>query len=366
MNPMLDQIKQLAAQTGVQPDEVFEALEHSIHSVWTRQHEMQGMTRGVKIDRQSGAVTVEFIDDSVQSIDLTDDEHGRVAARAVKEVLSGFVRRAKSSEQLEQWADYEGRILRGRVIDSDKKRTLVDVQGASGIIPASKRVQGDFHRIGDQVAFMVTKIDVSRRGEVELVGTRRGPEFVEALIADIVPEIASGDVEVAAAARVDGEETLVLVRSNTHDVSAAWAVRGPDNVRSRSIQGDMPRRERLQVVADSDDLNELVRRGLRPANVKAVSHDDETVTIIGVDDKMDLERLKRRLKLLGQILDRDMIVEAGSAEGGKRTRDGGSAGADAAIDPTRCKKMIRDGARQCPNTPLEGSDYCGLHQGEAS
>lgn len=365
MNPMLDQINQLAAQTGVQPDEIFEALEHSIHGVWTRQHDMQEVTQAVLIDRKNGAITVQLIDGSTLPIDLTDDEHGRVAAKAVKDVLAGFVRRAKSSEQLEQWADKDGRILRGRVIDSDKKRTLVDVDGATGIIPASKRVQGDFHRIGDTVAFMLIKLDVSRRGEIELVGTRRGPEFVEALIADIVPEINGGQVEVIASARVDGEETLVVVRSNESDVSATWSVRGPDNVRSRSIQGDMPRRERLQIVQDNEDLAELVRRALRPSSVKAVSVDDEKVTIIGIDDKMDLERLKRRLKLLGEVLDRDMIVEAGGSEGGQRTRDGGHS-SSGGLDPSRCKHMIRGGVRQCPNTLAPGSEYCGLHAGQAN
>jgi transcription antitermination factor NusA-like protein len=361
VNSTLQQVSQLAQQTGVDPDEVFEAIEHAVHGTWSRQHDLQGVTRSVSIDRATGQITVQFIDDSTQEIDLTRDEHGRAVAGAVKNVLAGFVRRARASDQLAAWNGREGEVIRGQVIDSDAKRTLVDVGGATGIIPASCRVKGDFHRSGDDVAFMLQKIDVSRQGEVELVGTRRGTDYVRALIADHVPEISGGQVEVTGLARQDGEESLVVVASREGDVSATWSVRGPDNVRSRSIGKDLPRRERLQVIQHHDDAAEMVRRALRPARVKAVSCHEGRCTIIGVDDRLSTEQLVRRLTLIGELLDLDMHVEQETSEDSARTRPAAT-GAQPASDG-QCTYMIRGGTKRCPNQAVEGTDRCSLHQG---
>jgi N utilization substance protein A len=355
VNPIIGQVTDLARQTGVDLDEVFEAIEHAVHGSWSRHHDMQDVTRSVNIDRSTGKIEVSFIDGSTQTIDLTHDEHGRVVANAVKNVLAGFVRNAKASDQLERWAGREGTIIRGRVIDSDSKRTMVDVDGATGIIPASKRVNGDFHRTGDTVAFLLTKMGVSRQGQVELVGTRRGTDFVLALVAEHVPEVAGGQVSVVSIARVDGEETLMVVASNAPDVSATWSVRGQDNVRSRSIGQDMPRRERLQIVQHDENPAELVKRALRPDRAKTVTCDDDKCAVIGISGKLDEAQLKRRLTLIGEILDRDMFVEASSDDGSARQRP-----SETDAGTGQCQYWIRGGAKQCPNRAEPGSRFCSL------
>lgn len=360
MNQILGQVRQLADSTKMDSEEILEAVEHAIRSAWTRQHGLQEVVASVHIDRASGNVSVHFIDGSIQRIDLGGDDHARQVAGAVKNVLTSFMRRSRAAEQLAVWEGREGSIVRGRVIESTAKRTTVALDGATGIIPASRRVKGDFHREGEAISFMLEKVDVSRRGDVELVGTRRGPDFVRAVVAEHVPEVSGGHVEIAAAARIDGEETLLVVRSLAPDVSASWSVRGPDNVRLRSIGQDMPRRERLQVVAETSDINEFVRQALRPQRVKSVQCTDERCTITGADGRLDEQQLRRRLTLIGQIIDRDMHVEAEREDTGVEGRTRPSMTSEQGSS-AHCQHWIRSGQRQCPNQPVEGSSYCALH-----
>jgi transcription antitermination factor NusA-like protein len=358
VNQILGQVRQLADSTKSDPEEILSAVERAMRSAWTRQHGLSEATESVRIDRSTGDVYVHFIDGSSQRIDLTEGERARAMAGAAKGALAGFTRRSRASTQLAAWQGREGTLVRGTVIDSTNKRTLVALDGATGIIPASRRVRGDFHREGEQVSFLLEKIDVSRQGEVELVGTRRGEKFVCAAVAEHVPEVHSGQVEITNAARVDGEETLLVVRSISSDISGPWSVRGPDNVRLRSIGQELPRRERLQVVAHSDDLVEFVRNALHPQRAKTVRCTDERCTIIGAEGRLDEPQLRRRLTLIGQLLDRDMHVEAESESEGARVRPSMTASEETV---THCQEWIRDGKRQCPNQHLTGSHYCALH-----
>lgn len=358
MNYSERHISDLAQQAGVELDELYEALEHALKSTWVKAHDMADITDRLSIDRTTGGAVIHFIDGTHRPIDLSDDEYARQSAATVKRALSSLVRSARSQDQRNEWEDQIGRLARGRVISSDSKRTLVELRdGAAGVIPESRRVKKERLRKGHDVAFVLEKIDVMNRGEVELVGSRTGADFVLQLLIDYVPEVASGDVTITHLARIDGEESICVARSSAPDVNATFSVRGVDGVRSRGMRKDLPQGEHLSIVAYSDDQGELIRRALRPDRAHAVVESSPgQFTIAGFDGEAD--RIKRRLRLIEKLL--GVTLQIGDAtQSGPKLR-GAAVQVPGARDG-QCKQMIRDGAKRCPNQAEAGSEYCSMH-----
>ncbi|MBQ1900326.1 MAG: transcription termination/antitermination protein NusA, partial [Erysipelotrichaceae bacterium] len=98
--------------------------------------------------------------------------------------------------------------------------------------------------------------------------------FVKRLFEKEVPEIAQGLVEIKAIARDAGERTKMAVYSKNDDVDAIGACIGPRGTRVQAVIGEI-KGEKIDVFEWNDDIGELVKNALAPAEVKACFYANE-------------------------------------------------------------------------------------------
>ena len=92
--------------------------------------------------------------------------------------------------------------------------------------------------------------------------------FVKRLFEKEVPEIQQGIVEIKAIAREAGERTKMAVYSRNDDVDAIGSCIGPRGGRVQAVISEI-KGEKIDVFEWNDDIGELVKKALAPAEVKA-------------------------------------------------------------------------------------------------
>ncbi|MBQ1288032.1 MAG: transcription termination/antitermination protein NusA, partial [Erysipelotrichaceae bacterium] len=108
----------------------------------------------------------------------------------------------------------------------------------------------------------------------QVVLSRADAMFVKRLFEKEVPEIAQGLVEIKAIARDAGERTKTAVYSKNDDVDAIGACIGPRGTRVQAVIGEI-KGEKIDVFEWNDDIGELVKNALAPAEVKACFYANE-------------------------------------------------------------------------------------------
>jgi N utilization substance protein A len=123
------------------------------------------------------------------------------------------------------------------------------------------------------MTFLLKKIEEGPRGK-EILLSRADPAFVEKLFAREVPEISSGSVTINAIAREPGVRTKIAVASSASGVDPVGSCVGQKGVRVQAVTNELGG-ERVDIVPYSEDLPELVKASLSPAEGITVEIDQE-------------------------------------------------------------------------------------------
>jgi N utilization substance protein A len=113
--------------------------------------------------------------------------------------------------------------------------------------------------------------------------------FVEKLFAREVPEISSKSVEIKAIAREAGVRTKIAVFSTQTGVDPVGSCVGQKGVRVQAVTNEIGG-ERVDVIAWNDDVAELIKSSLSPAEDVSVTLDRETKTakVLAPEDQLSM------------------------------------------------------------------------------
>ncbi|MBR3365162.1 MAG: transcription termination/antitermination protein NusA, partial [Solobacterium sp.] len=156
-------------------------------------------------------------------------------------------------------------------------------------IPGERLVEGQKLRV------VITEVNKETKGSQVLV-SRADATLVKRLFEKEVPEIFQGIVEIKAIARDAGERTKMAVYSHNPEVDPIGACIGPRGSRVMGIIEEL-HGEKIDIFQWSDDITELVKNALAPAEVTAVlpsPEDNEKGLLVVVEpDQLSLAIGKR-------------------------------------------------------------------------
>lgn len=260
-------IEDLAAKRGLDEGELWQAVADALLAAYRRTPGAHDDAE-VRIDLESGTISVIGFDRArLDGEDVTPEGFGRVAASVFRQVVAQRVDDAVRQRALARFAGREGTVVDARVKHVDARRAVVDVEGVEGVLPAAEQLPGDRLRPGGWVEAMIVALRDS--GADALVLSRTHPDFVRALVAREVPQVADGSVEIVALAREPGRRTKLAVRSHGAGDPVA-AVIGAGGSRIRSVQHTLGA-ERVDVFAWDDDPAVLVKSALGVPDAQVVS-----------------------------------------------------------------------------------------------
>ncbi len=267
-------IKAICMEKGLDADVVLDAIKQAVAAAYRRDARERGEVIGedakieVQINPSSGETRV-----FMENKDVTPPGFGRIAAQTAKQVIHQKIREAEKNMVMQEFENKEGSLVSGVVLRFEGKDVRVDLGKTEGILPEVERIPTERLSSGERMTFLLKEIREGARGR-EIVLSRSDPKFVIALFAREVPEIASGSVEVKSIVREPGVRTKMLVHSNQRGVDPVGSCVGQKGVRVQAVMGELGV-ERVDVIPYSEDVAEVIKNALAPAENLRVRLDEE-------------------------------------------------------------------------------------------
>jgi N utilization substance protein A len=393
---IIEAIKQIEREKGIDSETLLEALEDALLAAYKKTPESAEFAR-VEIDRESGEMRVfqlippegeelrtlpqpepvipegvdpeefeppppdidwdAYEDEEIETVDVTPDNFGRIAAQTAKQVILQRIREAEREMMYDEYVDRVGEIVNGIIQQTDSRYTLVDLGRVEALLPTSEQVQSERYDHGARIKAVITDVRSSTKGP-QVIVSRRSDKLVRELFKLEVPEMADGLVEIVGVAREPGWRSKIAVVSHVQGVDPVGACVGPRGSRVRMVVSEL-RGEKIDIIPFHEEPARFVAKALSPARVREVLVDDEDrqATVIVPDDQLSLaigrEGMNARLaaRLTGWRI--DIKSESTFA---REEADMDDAGEESV---SRCLAMLRNG-RRCPNAAVPPTRYCNL------
>lgn len=342
-------IKQIADEKNLPEEVVHEIIEQAIAAAYRRDFGDREQEVRASLDKE-GKVTVfiakevvENVTDDTFEISLADakkldkdarisgeDEEepytvevtdhptvfGRVAAQTAKQVILQKLREAEREVVMDEYADKIGTVITGTVQRVEPRVVRVELGKASGIIPQSEQIQGEYYGIGSRVKVYLKDVERGPRGP-QLILSRANEAFIEYLFRQEVPEMESGAVEIKAIAREAGKRTKIAVKSTVPGVDPVGTFVGGHGTRVQAVMNEIGDQEKIDIVTHSDDLKTFITNALSPAAVQDIILDEATkhakVKVEPDQLSIAIGRGGQNVRLAARLTGYELDIEAGQA-----------------------------------------------------
>ncbi len=232
-------------------------------------------------------------DDSIEVGDQLKEEfvledYGRTASANLFRELEYHVQRRIEQDLFEKYREKVGTVMLGTVnrIDNDDN-THVEIGELKGILTRRNRIKGETFKRGDTIRALLRYVSVDPQYGLFLELTRTSPKFLEALMANEVPEIADGVVEIVAASRIPGERAKIALKTDQMNVDPIGAAVGVKGVRINAVSEEL-NGENIDCIEYSPIPEIFITRALSPAitqNIKVDAEAKKAVVDITGDQK---------------------------------------------------------------------------------
>lgn len=322
-------LKAIATERGLDATVILDTIKQAIIAAYRRDAKERGedteeLDFEVELDPVSGETKIFSwpLEKPEEKKDVTPPGFGRIAAQTAKQVIHQKIREAEKGAIMEEFSQREGTLISGIILRFDGPNVRVDLGKTEAMMPAEERIPNERLSPSQRLSFLLKRIEDGPHGK-EIVLSRADPGFVEKLFAREVPEISSGSVSVKAIAREPGVRTKIAVASSASGVDPVGSCVGQKGVRVQAVTNELGG-ERVDIVAFSEDLAELVKGSLSPAEGITVELDKENkiAKVKAPEDQLSLaigkegQNVRLAAKLTGFRIEVEGVpVEASSAEG---------------------------------------------------
>lgn len=227
-------------------------------------------------------------DDSLEVGDQLKEEfvledHGRTASANLFRELEYHVQRRIEQDLFEKYREKVGSVMLGTVnrIDADDN-THVEIGELKGVMTLRNRIKGEKFKRGDSIRALLRYVSVDPQYGLFLELTRTSPKFLESLMANEVPEIADGVVEITGAARIPGERAKIALKTEQMNVDPIGAAVGVKGVRINAVSEEL-NGENIDCIEFSPIPEIFITRALSPAITQSIKVEaDEKKAIINI------------------------------------------------------------------------------------
>lgn len=340
-------LKQMAALVDIIAEEknlpketVLDVIEQAIAAAWRKDNGDRDMNVRASLNTTTGEADVfvmrEVIEDEVaynpaieiplaeagkgkKLGDIVEEKFevksfGRVAAMTAKQVVIQRLREAEHEAVLTMYEDKIGTIVNGTITRVEPKLVRIDLGRASGIMPRSEQIDGEYYTVGARIKVYIKGIERDD-AKAQLILSRGCAEFVEYLFRQEVPEIDNGTVEIKGIAREAGRRTKIAVMSTVPGVDPVGTFVGGRGVRVQAVMNEIGEREKIDIINWSDNASEYIREALSPAEVAKVTIDGKKAKVSVTEDQQSIAIGKQgqNVRLASKLTGFDIDIELSKA-----------------------------------------------------
>src|SRR3990170_1602777 len=274
-------IRAIATERGLEASVILDTIKQAIVAAYKRDarelgEEVDELEFDVDIDPASGEAKIFSYppEKPEKRKDVTPPGFGRIAAQTAKQVIHQKIREAEKGVIMDEFSERVGSLISGVILRFEGPDVRVDLGRAEGIMVASERVPNERLNPSQRLTFLLKEINDTPKGK-QIILSRADAEFVSKLFEREVPEIASKSVEIKAIAREAGVRTKMAVASNQSGVDPVGSCVGQKGVRVQAVTNELGG-ERVDIIQYTDDISELIKSSLAPAENLSVKLDEKT------------------------------------------------------------------------------------------
>jgi len=218
----------------------------------------------------------------------TQEEFGRIAAQAAKQVIMQKIREAERASIISEYGEREGEIVTGHVQRFERGNLYIDLGRATAVLPYDEQIPGERYRQGERVRALLLRVDEGIRGTFIRL-SRSHPRFLTKLFETEVPELANKVLEVKGVVREPGSRAKIAVHSTDDHVDPVGALVGQRGVRVAVVTSELGG-EKIDVVEWSENAGDFVKEALKPAQVMDIEliEDENRASVLVADDQQSL------------------------------------------------------------------------------
>ena len=218
----------------------------------------------------------------------TQEEFGRIAAQAAKQVIMQKIREAERASIINEYGEREGEIVTGHVQRVERGNLYIDLGRATAVLPYDEQIPGERYRQGERVRALLLRVDEGVRGTFIRL-SRSHPRFLTKLFETEVPELANQILEVKGVVREPGSRAKIAVHSKDEHVDPVGALVGQRGVRVAVVTSELGG-EKIDVVEWSENAGDFVKESLKPAQVMDIQliEDENRATVTVAEDQQSL------------------------------------------------------------------------------
>jgi len=343
-------IEQLEVAKGISRETVLEALKEAMTKGFKKDIGFDDALVEVNIDTEKGIIemnqikkVVVEVNDDLLEISVEDanangkkyqvgDDY-KIAASfenlrkaivlSIKSVLKQKFAEAEKVILFDQFKDKIGTMITGKVESYDERGASINIGRTSVYMPRKEMIKDEKFILGDNIKLYVNDVETGTKG-AHIVVTRAREGFLKALMTEEIHDIYDGTIVIKSIAREAGERSKVAVYSEDVNVDPAGSCIGPNGTRIQKVVsqlGNSAQKEKIDIIAWSENNALYIMEALKPARVAGIKLDEEkkSALVIVKDDSLSLAigrkgvNARLAVKLTGFNIDIKTETEANEA-----------------------------------------------------
>jgi N utilization substance protein A len=337
-------VRTIADEKNLPEETVMDVIEQAIAAAWRRDNGERDQNVRAELNMVDGTAKVfvqrEVVEDVVNDLteisledaqkvkadakleDVIEDEFdvvsfGRVAAQTAKQVVLQRLREAEREVVLAEFEDKIGTVVTGIVQRVEPRVVRVELGKATGILPGSEQIQGEFYSPGQRIKVFIKDIERDNRGP-QLILSRGNEQFIEFLFRQEVPEMETGAVEIKGIAREAGRRTKLAVTSTVPGVDPVGTFVGGHGTRVNAVMNEIGDQEKIDIITFDENLDTYIRNALSPAEVVKVEidKDEQRAKVFVTEDQQSIAigRGGQNVRLASRLTGYELDIETATAK----------------------------------------------------
>jgi len=237
-----------------------------------------------------------FSEWDIIELDVTDEvmkdwgeSFGRIASQAARQVIIQKLWDSEKEKIYELFKDKQGTIINLKIDLVDWWNIIFDYNGDKIYLPKSEQNSRDNYVAQQRYFLYVAEVSNEENTAPKVILSRKRKELVPLIFAEHVPEIDEWIIEIDRVVRVAWVKTKILVSSTFDEIDPVGTLIGQKWIRVKAVMDELWW-EKIDIIPNSENVAEVVKKALSPATVISVDVDEEDGSVIAYIPKWDRAR----------------------------------------------------------------------------
>ncbi len=339
MTEIMEAVRGIAQEKGISLELVRQVINEFMKAAYKKRFgtdenaevEVDDLTGSVKILSRKVVVDDDDLYDPVSEIELSQakltnenskigdfvlievdtNDFDRMAVFSAKQKAKQFLRDIQKDTLYSEFKDKVNEIIIGYHRREKNGTIFIDLGKTEGVLPKKNQSPREVYRAGDRIKTLVQEVKKTPLG-LQILLTRRDPEFVKKLFELEVPEINEGVVLIQKIVREAGYRTKIAVKSTKEDVDPVGACVGLKGSRIQNIMKELEG-ERIDILRYDPDPKSYIQNALSPAKVlQVIVLDQSKKNALAIVSESDLSlaigKMGSNVKLANRLVDWNIDV----------------------------------------------------------